>query len=50
MKTLFGVAFAAGGLLITFFVGRKLVGFEVQNQVVEAAIRRELVMLGGPCG
>ena len=47
MKTLLGVAggFAVGGLLITFVVGRKLVGLEVQNQVVEAAIRRELVML-----
>ena len=40
MKTLFGVAGGfADGLLITFFVGRKLVGLEVQNQVVEAAIR-----------
>lgn len=33
------------GLLVASIVGRKLVGLEVNNQVVEARLRRELVLL-----
>jgi len=39
------VGAAAGGLAISAFAGKNLVGLEVQNQAVEAALRRELVIL-----
>lgn len=39
------VAFATGGFLVSVCIGRKLVGLEVQNQVVEAALRKQLVVL-----
>ncbi|MDA9633301.1 hypothetical protein N9S81_00010 [bacterium] len=44
---LFFVAFASafGGLLISIIVGYKLVKLEVTNQVVEAALRKRLVLL-----
>ena len=37
--------FALGGFVVTAFVGQRLVGLEVQNQVVEAAVRKHLVVL-----
>lgn len=39
------LASASGGLSISALVGRKLVGLEVENQKVEAAFRKELVVL-----
>ena len=39
------VVFALGGLGISFLVGRRLVGLEVNNQRAEAALRRDLVLL-----
>jgi peptide/bleomycin uptake transporter len=44
---LVGVAIfsAVVGLLVTVLLGHKLVGLEVENQVVEAQLRRDLVIL-----
>lgn len=39
------LGFALGGLGVSFAVGRKLVGLEVNNQKAEAALRRDLVLL-----
>ena len=36
---------AVGGLLVSAIVGRKLVGLEVENQMCEAALRKQLVLL-----
>ena len=36
---------AVGGFAVTFALGKKLVGLEVQNQRVEAELRRSLVFL-----
>ena len=39
------LAIATGGLMVSIVVGRRLVGLEVQNQVVEAAVRKQLVVM-----
>ena len=39
----FPLATSLGGILISWFVGYKLPGLEYNNQVVEAAFRKELV-------
>jgi peptide/bleomycin uptake transporter len=39
------IAIAAGGLVVSVLVGKHLVRLEVQNQVVEAAVRKQLVVM-----
>mgnify|MGYP001972225355 CR=1 FL=1 len=39
------LGFALGGLGVSFLVGHRLVGLEVNNQRAEAALRRDLVLL-----
>jgi peptide/bleomycin uptake transporter len=41
----FSWTFAIGGLGVSVLIGRKLIGLEINNQKVEAVLRRDLVVL-----